>query len=174
MFHYLICQNALNERQPLFQLCLVAGDNCRRWGNVCAVVMSGFESDTDTGEPQGSDLWGELTNLFDIISSERWGGKNKSRLLLRQETKSSSSTAHSLFISLSYTSRSVIFHSQNPSSQSTILYLYISLSLSHGRRSYSLMRALHADSHNSQSPSRWVILESCWALLMEYLPLGHK
>lgn len=139
-------------------------DNCRRWRNLCVCVyeMSGLQSDTDRGEPQGWVLRCQLTNGFDIISSKQHG--KKWCLLLRQEGKSSNSIAHSLY----HSHILPVFHSHKYFTHlfiplSTIQHLYISL----GRRSYSVMRALHTDSHTVNLPvpvvgSSLNLGEHCW------------
>lgn len=142
---------------------------------MCMYEMSGLQSDTDRGEPQGSVLRCELTSLFDIISCKQRG--KKWCLLLSQEGKSSSSIAHSLFITLIYFPFFTVSSISLTKSLTSSFFFppsSIFTSFSHGRRSYSVMRALHADSHNSTSPFWWVILESCWALLMDYLPSACK
>lgn len=116
------------------------------------------------GEPQGSVLRCELTNLFDIISSKQRGGEKRCLLHCRQGKRARVLLLTAHFSSLSYTSYfswSVVFHSQNPSPLHFSVHHLAFTSLPHGRRSYSVMRALHADSHNSSSPRCCVILESC-------------
>lgn len=67
--------------------------------HMCVYGISGSQSDTDRGEPQGSVLRCELTNLFDITSSQQRGEK---KMMPAPSPRSSNSIAHSLFMALIY------------------------------------------------------------------------